>query len=316
MSITPVYPDPIDSLVGIDETEWQAGMEVTGQVNFPLVASPAPPASGEFGLIGQADAGRTVPAFVSQDGVAHGLQSALSRGHIFMNLATNNATAMVNIGTPGLTATGTATSSNVFGATTLWGYTPLVEFLVTVAATNAVAGFRLGSGRVVTVGGPGAGLGGFSSVLIWGPATGVATATYRAAAGMTSTGGAPTDVEPSTMTNCVMMGWDAADTNIQIMHNDASGTCTKVDLGASFPVPTVDRTHLYEMALFSHKGTTQSVEWRVKNILTGAIASGTITTNLPSTSEFLGMYGYAAAGGTSSVVGIALSSNYIDPLLD
>lgn len=33
---------------------------------------------------------------------------------------------------------------------------------------------------------------------------------------------APTDVQPSTILNIIGMGWDAADANIQIMHNDGS----------------------------------------------------------------------------------------------
>lgn len=111
------------------------------------------------------------------------------------------------------------------------------------------------------------------------------------------------------------MGWDAADTNIQIMVNDASGTCTKVDLGASFPVPTTDRTALYELSLFSPKGTTQSVAWQVTDLVSGAVASGTITTNVPAATALLCPRGWMSVGGTSSVIGLGVSGIVLDPLL-
>jgi hypothetical protein len=132
---------------------------------------------------------------------------------------------------------------------------------------------------------------------------------------MASVTSAPTDVEPSTVVNGVFMGWDAADTNVQMMTNDGTGTCTKVDLGALFPVPTADRTVLYELSMYSPRGTTQRVEWIVTNLTNGATATGTITTDLPSTATLIAPRGWMSVGGTSSVIGIALASLYLDPLL-
>jgi hypothetical protein len=108
------------------------------------------------------------------------------------------------------------------------------------------------------------------------------------------------------------MGWDAADTNIQMMHNDGSGTATKIDLGASFPVPTVDRTSVYEVALFSPPGTTQSVGYRVTDLVSGAEASGTITTDLPTNSTLIAPHLYMSVGGTSSVIGVKIFGVYIE----
>jgi hypothetical protein len=208
---------------------------------------------------------------------------------------------------------GTATAASI-ATTNLVSYTPRLEYLVTVAATTAVAGFR-GVSNVVSVGGPSAGLGGFAFVGRWGPATGVATTTNRAFFGLANVTSAPTDVEPSTTINCIFMGWDAADANIQIMTNDGVGTCTKTDLGAAFTVPTTDRTALYELSLYSPKGTTQSVAWLVTNLVSGATASGTITTDMPTTTTLLAPRGWISVGGTSSVIGIGVNSMVLDPLL-
>lgn len=208
----------------------------------------------------------------------------------------------------------TAIGTNTLAApatTNLFTRKPRTEYLVTVAATTAIAGWR-GVVNTVTVGGDAATVGGFFYRCDWGPATGVATATSRAFVGLRNLSTAPTDVEPSTLINCIGMGWDAADTNVQIMHNDGSGACTKIDLG--FAVPTADRTQLYELEMFSPKGTTQSVTYTVTNINTGAVATGTVTTNLPGTTALLSSQGWMSVGGTSSVIGIALNSMWLDPL--
>ena len=123
---------------------------------------------------------------------------------------------------------------------------------------------------------------------------------------------APTDVEPSgATTGIVGMGWDAADTNIQIMHNDLSGVATKIDLGANFPVPTVDRGEVYELQLYSPNDAVQSVRYRVTrfnaNLKTPAfVAEGVITTNLPPVATMLGPVCRMSVGGTSSVIGVSI----------
>lgn len=224
-----------------------------------------------------------------------------------------NGTSFSNIGINAPSAVGTATAAAI-AVTNKHTMTPRVEALVTVASTTAVAGFRDATAGRVTVGGASADLGGFRFTMIWGPATGVATTTNRGFAGLHSTA-TPTDVEPSSLTNGVWMGWDAADTNIQLMRNDGSGTATKIDLGSNFPVPTTDRTSVYKLDLYSPKGTTQSVQYRVTDIVNGYVAQGTISSDLPGTSQLLTPKVWMSVGGTSSVIGVALMSVYLDPLL-
>lgn len=225
-------------------------------------------------------------------------------------IPSDNASSRISMAN--LNETGNGTSFPI-AVTNRFTYQPRYEYLVTAAALTAVAGFR-GVEKLATIGGP-AGLGGFSFTGRWGPATGVSTATNRAFFGLSSISSAPTDVEPSTLLNSVFMGWDAADANIQIMHNDGAGTCTKIDLGASFPVPTVDRTSVYELELSSPAGVTQSVNYLVRDLNSGATSSGTISSNMPSVSTILGFYGYVSSGGTLSVIGMALFSLYLDLLL-
>lgn len=234
-------------------------------------------------------------------------------GSAFIWKAIPGSVNIYAIGLRGPTQVGTATIA-VMSTANKHQMTPRLDYLVTTASTSAVAGYRGTLGQV-TVGGPAADEGGFRFGQVWGPATGVATTTHRCFMGLTNNIGAPTDVQPSTVVNCCGMGWDAADANIQMIFNDGSGTATKVDLGSSFPVPTVDRTSLYKLEMFSPKGTTQAVYWRVTDLVSGAVATGVQTTDLPSTTTLMQPRGWMSVGGTSSVIGIALVGIYIDPLI-
>ena len=293
------------TLAGATEVEIEGN-----QLRLDAAGAFVAPVAGGVKLIGRADAGRTIPAFLSQDGMIRDVQTSFARSMPMTWKGMIGIGSIQAIGMRAPFASGVETIAT-FATTSLLTRTPRSEVLVAAPATNAVAGFRTPDG-VVTVGGASAGLGGVVFVGRWGPSTGVATTTNRAIFGLLRAAYAPADNEPSTMTDSVFMGWDAADTNVQIMHNDGAGTCTKIDLGASFPVPTTDRTAFYELSLFSPSGTTQSVDWLVTDLVSLAVASGTITTNLPSTTALIRPLGSLSAGGTSSVMGIMMASMYLD----
>jgi hypothetical protein len=96
-------------------------------------------------------------------------------------------------------------------------------------------------------------------------------------------------IQVSTLTNCIFVGSDGSDTNLQVMHNDASGTCTKIDLGAAFPANRTagaEMSTMYSIELYNQVDST-SVTYKVINLETGDIAMGVITTNLPSVTQGL-----------------------------
>lgn len=280
-----------------------------GQLRLPAIATPAPPAADGMKLFGRKIAGRVMPAFMGPSGLHSLLQPSFARNKVGMFMPAGNGGTDSQFGMV-VSATGTATS-DAMGTTNLYTYMRRRSWRVTTASTTAVAGLR-GGALQWTLGGPSAGLGGFYLIWRWGPATGVATATHRAFVGMRNTTAAPTDVNPSTLTNICGMGYDDADTNIQFMHNDGSGTATKIDLGAGFPKPNVDLTSVYEIALFAPPGTTQTLHYEVTNLVTGAVATGTITTDIPATTTLLTPYSYMSVGGTSSVIGFATMGLYIE----
>lgn len=149
------------------------------------------------------------------------------------------------------------------------------------------------------------------SITLRGAPSGGLVSTSRFHMGVRASTGTQTDVEPSTLTNVIILGFDSADTNMQIMHNDGSGTCTKIDLGASFPVPTVDNTDYYELTLECTAGG--DVNYTAKKLsATTATATGTLTTNLPASTQFLGFGAFHTAGGTSTTCVCALLSGYFE----
>jgi len=93
----------------------------------------------------------------------------------------------------------------------------------------------------------------------------------------------------ASMLNVIGVGSDAADSNLQIFHNDGSGTCTKVDLGANFPANRTAgaaMTTTYSIELYNANSGTDVI-YRVTNNELGEIAEGTISTDLPLNTQGL-----------------------------
>lgn len=177
------------------------------------------------------------------------------------------------------------------------------ENLQTTNSTTNVAGIRP-SATVVGFGNS-SGLGGFYMTAVWGPATGCSNSTQRGFFGMSTSTSNPTDVDPSTLTNIFGMGWDDDDTNVQFMHNDGSGTATKVDLGSSFPVTSADRTDVYRITMYS-PANSSTVYYKIEDIKDGDVATGTVSSDLPSNTVFFAPRGYTSVGGTNTVTGFAI----------
>ena len=118
-------------------------------------------------------------------------------------------------------------------------------------------------------------------------------------AGQTTDLGYSDTVLVSSLTNIIGVGSDAADANLQIFHNDASGTATKIDLGASFPsnrTAGAAMTTTYSVELYNASAGT-SVKYRVINNETGVEATGTLTTDLPANTQGLNFFASRCMGG-------------------
>jgi hypothetical protein len=279
-------------LFGLDTMQADA----SNVFQVPVSASPTTPAPGVLGLLARLHGGIEVPTVLSSIGEECELLANLARESISLWLPSGDGTVITAIGSAALTATGTATAAN-WAATDAHTRHTRLDYLVTTAATTAVAGYRAAVAKW-------RGTEGYRKVFRFSPATGGTVGTRRLFAGMQGGVAAPTDVNPSTLTNMLGYGYDAADTNWQCMRNDGAGTATKVDTGVARP--STDRPGIFEVAIVVPPGGADA-RMQLINVVTGAtIHSATFTTDLPAATQAMAPRAYHSVGGTSSVVGMTL----------
>jgi hypothetical protein len=209
----------------------------------------------------------------------------IHRGFYF----SNNSTTIITEG--GVASGTTATTSAQSVSSTSFATRQIrLRFSPTVVATGQYAGIR-GTTLLWFISG------GFRFVcdfIISDTAFGVGCQQFYGMAGQTTDLGyaGVSLVQVSTLTNVIGLGSDTADTNLQIIHNDATGTATKIDLGAAFPANrTVGAasTTVYSLILYNAP-TSTSVIYQVTNNETGAVATGTLSTNVPLTTQGLNIF--------------------------
>jgi hypothetical protein len=155
-----------------------------------------------------------------------------------------------------------------------------------------------------------AGHGGFFVVIRFGISQ--TQTAYRWFVGMSATTGALSNAQPSTFTDQIGVGQDGTDTNIQFMHNDGSGTSTKVDLGASFPRPTAN-TEFYELRLFcAPNGSTIYYSLEKMDPADSAVVEGNVTTNIPTSTTLLTPQVWINNNAQAANVTIDVSSIYVE----
>lgn len=213
------------------------------------------------------------------------------RGHrVSIVLPLQGSTALSGLG-EAWGGVGTA-SAPALATTTLLSSTVRAVY-TTAAGANSQAGLNGAQGPWL---GNAAGLGGFRCEINFGVVT--TQTTLRVCAGLAYNGGATPALtaDPSGITNAVFMGCDGGDTNMQIMHNAGSGTCTKVDLGSSFP-KTNDVVY---RVVFTAAANAATIDYEVTRLDSAASATGTISTNLPVSTQFMLPVVRFGNGGTAS----------------
>lgn len=137
---------------------------------------------------------------------------------------------------------------------------------------------------------------------------GTAVAQQRSIVGLLGSTGAIANVNPSTLLNLIGVGYDSAQTNLRIMHNDGAGAATVIDLGVNFPVNT---TEVYDVAFYCVPGGA-TVGYYVRRLSTGGEASGTLSTNLPLAAQLLTQHLNVNNGTTASAAQIVSAMTYLE----
>lgn len=296
-----------DPAADIKPSDWNADHVIDGE-GVLIVADasiPSTPAAGYINLHGRLTAGYGLPAFVDQSGLSSSLQPFFGRNKIGMWMtAGNSTTATTAIGMTTPSNQGTVTARNV-ASTNL--FTSMRRGGVVSATTSGnFTGWRAAAFQHMR--GDAAGKGGFRFVCRWGcsdaaTVTGAQTFVGLAAASVGA-------VAPSSSINIIGVGTDATDSTLVVMHNDGSGTATRISLGANFPDHTLS-VDMYELVLFCAPNTS-TVGYQVTRLNTGDVATGTITTDLPSSTTLLGPQVMRNNGATALAVGIDMVSLYIE----
>lgn len=273
---------------------------------YDAATEPSTPAAGDLILYSKDVAGRILPKVKGPSGLDTRLQPSLDGNGVEMWLP--QATTVIGVlGTTAPTAVGTVSHPALaVGSLRL----STRRAIVTSAATaNSASELRAATTRCWR--GDAAGLGGFFLTMRFGASSSVAG--QRLFCGLTSTTSAITTTQdPAALTNVVGIGNAAADANLQILHNDGAGTCTKVDLGASFPVPSGVNNALYEVVLFAKPNDT-AIGWRVTRLDAGDVTSGTITTaDIPASTVFLAPHMYINNNAVASAVVLEFFRYYLE----
>lgn len=113
--------------------------------------------------------------------------------------------------------------------------------------------------------------------------------------------------EPSVMVNCVGMVMLASSTNWHIIHNDASGTATTIDLGSDYPANTVS-TDMYQLKI---KTVSTGIEVTVKRLGTAFTYTTTLTTDIPAASQVLATYIAVNNNTNAAVFAVDWAGHYI-----
>jgi hypothetical protein len=249
--------------------------------------TPAAPATGFTKLfaygVGPSDFG--IPHIINEDGMVLPLWAPFPDTRCFLDGPAGTGTVL------GLEVTGFGTGAvGAIANTNLITWRTRVTH-TTAAGANSAAGLR-STATINMTQGNAAGIGGF----IWGSRSAITTNinTQKIFIGLQNVAGAPGVGDPDSLTNTIYIGADAADANLEVCSNDGSGTATCNTLGANFPK---GGTLLYDVYLYSPtNGST--VGYFIKNVGSGNIASGTISSDLPANTNFFAWYVWINNGAT------------------
>ena len=274
----------------------------TGVEMTAITAEPATPAAGKLRMYVENVAGRLLLKWVGPSGIDMSVQESLGENLVSL-ISPGSVTVMSTLGC-GINNVGTV--SHPQPATT----NLLTQTRRAVNTSAATAG-SLAATRIINFEcwrGNAAGRGGFRIIARFGLTT--LAAGMRSLVGVTDTATTTaTNIDPTTSTTPGKIGM-AINTNSgnwNLVHN-ASGTApTVIALGANFPVNTTD---LLELQLATAPNAS-SIGYRVMNLSTGNSTSGTITTNLPSATTWLGRVIWATNNATAAAVAWALSRFYL-----
>lgn len=265
-------------------TGWDLGIDIqSGGLQLAVQSDPAAPAAGNLRIYAKDIAGRVLPKWIGPSGVDTPIQASLGFNRVSMIMPAGGTAAATAVGGFGSTFTNSATTyaNPTPAATNLLTSTRRTTYNTTTTA-GTMASHRQSTLQVWR--GNAAGLGGFFYTIRFG--TSQLQSGNRAFVGLSSSVAAPTNIDPlvtGTGISRVGVAINASTGNWSFVTNNSGTAVTATDLGATMPVNT---TSLYELALFSPPNGS-SIGYRLKNLSTNVDVSGSASSNLPASTNFL-----------------------------
>jgi hypothetical protein len=273
---------------------------------------PSPPGSGGLAVYAKSIAGRMMLKQVGPSGLSTAYQPFYGRNKVgYWNPPGNSTTLPEVFGNTAPTTVGTPTIAYV-ATTNLFTRMRRISFISSATAAT-LASFRVAVAQVTL--GDGYGNGGFYKIIRFGCSDPATVAGARQFCGISATTSAPTNVEPSTLLNCVGVGHGAADTSLSIYYGGSLAQ-PPIALGPNFPANTLS-TDAYELALFAPPNKT-CVYYEVTRLNTGDVATGVIVDDgaaivLPPFYTLLTYsWNFRTNNATALSVGLDVMSDYIE----
>ena len=230
--------------------------------------------------------------------------SEINRGYRF----SVNSTSIISENTVAGTTTGTATA--VTPATTNVQTQQLsLKFGVSTPAANGVCAYRSTQAYAMITNG-------FRFVVGFGHSDTALNTGARQFYGVTSSTtnlGISSTVTVAQQINIIGIGSDSSDTNLQLFYNDASGTASKIDLGANFPANrgASPSTDFFELELYNERGSSD-VLYKATSLATNTVVQGTLTTDIPTT--MLSFQAIRTSGASSNACSFHISQLSLNTL--
>jgi hypothetical protein len=297
------------------------GVDVaSGGLQLSAMNDPAAPAVGDLRVYAKSNAGRTMLKMKGGNGIDVALQPFLGANRVALYQPTFGSTSITTSTTLGTTialnhfTSGTTASTNATvnesaaGAGSLFLSMKRTE-IGTSTNASTVGDLRLATLQFMrgsTIGS--VNTGGFYAVGRFGVSTYQSGA--RTFAGMAGTASALGNAEITTFTNILGFGCNTADTSFSFIHNDSSGTATKIALGANYPCNTSD-ADMYEYRIFvAPAGTT--VYYSLARLNTTDFIEGSVTTDMPAVGQFLTPHFYIGNNTTAARAELDIASMYVE----
>ena len=255
-------------------------------------------------------ASRFMPTFLGPVGVETALQPLLARNKTGLWSPPGNSTAVGALfGLGSFSDLGSPTARNVTAATYL-GRMRRLGYRGN-SATSSFAGVFSTAAQFTT--GDATGPGGFFFVIRFGISDEATITDARQFIGVSSSVVTPTNVEPSTLTNCLGLAQLASNnTQFYVVYGGTTPQ-TPVALGATNFAPTVGNA--YEFAIFAPQGSEGIMYWKATNLTNNTFVDGTVSGNstvVPPDTVLLAPSAWRCNNATAQRCGLDIALIYLE----